>query len=82
MTLSVSGSGYAEFHDDDESVYIHRLAAVAAHGFDAVAGNDVHHLNAFDGDSCQWVNSPDLLMPEDPIEHRSRTLVNVGVAAD
>lgn len=78
FNLSVSGSGYSEIRVDGETVYIHRLAAVAEHGPEAVADMDVHHVNAFDGDSCQWVNNPEMLEPEDPVAHRKRTLDNVA----
>lgn len=40
-------SNYETFHvsidGNDEKVYIHRLAAVAWHGLDAVVGKEVHH---------------------------------------
>lgn len=82
MGLSVSGSGYSEFKDGGNSVYVHRLSAVAEHGFDAVVGNDVHHVHRFDGDPCKWVNDPESLVPEDPTTHRCRTLPNVPTAGD
>lgn len=33
------------YHGTEEHFKIHRLAAVAWFGFDAVAGNDVHHID-------------------------------------
>jgi len=76
VTLGVSGSGYAEIIVDDERIYVHRLAAVAEHGSDALVGMDVHHKNDddFDGGSCAWVNNPDRLEPQEPKYHRRQTL--------
>lgn len=75
--MSVSGSGYTEFMTDDDRVYIHRLSAVAEHGVEAVKEKDVHHTHDWDGVPCKWVNARDRLEPEDPTEHRKRTLNNV-----
>jgi hypothetical protein len=82
MNLSVSGSGYAEVKHEGDSVYVHRLAAVAEYGFNAVADMDVHHMELFDGCPCQWLNARDAIVPEDPVSHRSRTLNNVAHAVD
>lgn len=44
-------------HGDEhksEIVYVHRLLAVAEHGFDAVCGNVVHHKN-----EVRWDNRPE-----------------------
>lgn len=71
FTLSVSGDGYAEFRTSEGGVYIHRLSAVAEHGVEKVKDMDVHH------EVHQWVNNPTKLTPEDPVEHRKRTLEGV-----
>lgn len=47
------------------SVRIHRLIAVAEHGFDAVAGMDVHHKNGI-----KWDNRPENLQLVTPSEHQ------------
>lgn len=84
LNVSVSGSGYEEAIDSGtgDSVYIHRLVAVAEHGYDEVAGKDVHHMNLFDGRSEPTFNARDAVVPEERVSHRSRTLNNVSVAAD
>lgn len=64
-------SGYAYWQDghggEKNSVYIHRLLAVAEHGFDAVADSEVHHKNG-----VGWDNRPDNIEPLTPKEHRQR----------
>lgn len=55
---------------EKKAVPIHRLLAVAEHGFDAVKGNDVHHQN-----EIPWDNRPDnieLLSREDHAGHHNR----------
>jgi hypothetical protein len=52
--------------DGRATVLVHRLAAVAWFGYDAVAGNDVHHRN-----DVPWDNREVNLRPMDPSEHRS-----------
>ena len=47
-----------------QTVRIHRLAAVAWHDFDAVAGNDIHHDLPF-----QWLNVEWNLLPLNHGEH-------------
>lgn len=47
-----------------QTVRIHRLAAVAWHDLDAVAGNDIHHDLPF-----QWLNVEWNLLPLDHGEH-------------
>lgn len=69
-----NGDGYEYATDGEKMVAIHRLTAVAEHGVDAVAGNDVHHENVLDGASVPWFNARDKMAPEDPVAHRSRTL--------
>jgi len=49
-----------------KSVYVHRLLAVAEHGFDAVGGKDVHHKNAI-----PWLNTPDNIEVLSRSEHLS-----------
>ena len=39
--------------DKTKSLQVHRLVAVAEHGFDAVVGNDIHHSNG-----VPWDNRP------------------------
>lgn len=53
-------------HDGEAKrrVYVHRLVAVAEHGFDAVVGNDTHHKNG-----VPWDNRPSNIEPIDPAEH-------------
>lgn len=48
----------------NEGVLVHRLAAVAWFGFDAVAGNDIHHTN-----SVPWDNRESNLAPLSREEH-------------
>jgi hypothetical protein len=69
--LSISGDGYSEVISDEGRTYIHRLSAVAEHGFEAVRDKDVHH------EGFKWVNNPSKLTPENSEEHRKRTLKNV-----
>jgi hypothetical protein len=69
--LSTSGEGYLEVLTGEERVYVHRLSAVAEHGFDAVKDMDVHH------EEGKWINNSGSLSPEDPEEHRKLTLDNV-----
>lgn len=51
-------NGYELWHHqtrgEQYNVRLHRLLAVAEHGFDAVAGNDVHHRNGI-----PWDNRPE-----------------------
>jgi len=68
-SLRVDEEGYVlwrEYHDGDYNrVLVHRLTAIAEHGFDAVCGNDVHHKNG-----VRWDNRPSNLEVLDPSEHR------------
>lgn len=70
-TLYTTANGYVEWkheHDGDRyGVYVHRLLAVAEHGFDAVAGNDIHHKNG-----VSWDNRPANLEPIDHADHASK----------
>lgn len=47
-----------------KAVYVHRLLAVAEHGFDAVAGKDVHHKIPI-----PWLNTPDNIEVVDKSAH-------------
>lgn len=47
-----------------DHVLVHRLAAVAWYGWDAVVDNDVHHENG-----VRWDNREDNLRPISPEEH-------------
>jgi transposase len=51
---------------DGRQVRVHRLAAVAWFGYDAVVGNHVHHVN-----DIPWDNREANLQPIDPSEHQS-----------
>lgn len=82
VNLTVAGTGHAELIVGDERVYVHRLAAVAEHGTDAIDGKDVHHVHHWDGEPCKWVNNPELLEPENSEEHRTWNLNNQPHAAD
>jgi hypothetical protein len=46
------------------SVFLHRLIAVAEHGFGVVKGNDIHHKNG-----CRYDNRPENLEPVDSSNH-------------
>lgn len=60
--------GYESWQDackgEKVSLHIHRLQAVAEWGFEAVAGNDVHHKNGI-----KWDNRIENLEIMDPGEH-------------
>lgn len=85
MIFRTSGEGYEYVAESksDTPAYIHRLCAVAEYGFDAVTTDmDVHHREMWDGRSVPWINGRDVVVPEDRIEHRKRTLNNVKTASD
>jgi len=66
MKFNTVGDGYEEARDPEgERVYIHRLIAVAEYGFDAVAGNDIHHKTGI-----PWDNR---LSNVEPIGHGDHT---------
>jgi len=69
-TYFTRGDGYCYWEDnatgETERVYVHRLVAVAEFGFDAVAGNDVHHRN-----SISWDNRPSNLRVMSRSDHAS-----------
>ena len=56
-----------QHNDEQHTVYVHRLAAVAWNGFDAVAKKDVHHKNGI-----KWDNRESNLEPLTPSQHRKR----------
>jgi len=64
-------TGYPYWQDansgEKESVYIHRLLAVAEYGYDKVSGSEVHHKNGI-----RWDNRPDNIEPLTPKEHREK----------
>lgn len=69
--LHTDGAGYERWRvrpygetGGADTVFIHRLVAVAEYGFDAVAGNEVHHRNG-----VRWDNRPGNLEPRDPVSH-------------
>jgi len=55
----------SNYNGSQDRVYVHRLLAVAEHGFDAVAGNEVHHRN-----HIKWDNRPDNIEVLSTAEHR------------
>ena len=59
-------AAYSRQRESVEKVRIHRLIAVAQHGFEAVVGMDVHHDNGI-----KWDNRPgnlEVLSPEKHLE--------------
>jgi len=82
VSLTVAGTGHAEVKCGDERFYVHRLAAVAEHGVEALDGKDVHHEHHWNGNPCKWVNNPEMLTPEDSAEHRTWNLNNQAHGAD
>lgn len=67
---SVEETGYCNWWDSTrigggiKRIAVHRLLAVTEYGFDAVAGNHVHHQNG-----VKWDNRPDNITVESPSEH-------------
>lgn len=69
---ATSVNGYERWQDKhppskDKMVKVHRLAAVAWFGFDAVVNNDIHHKNGI-----PWDNREGNLEPLSPSEHHKR----------
>jgi len=57
--------GYGFIGHRDYCIPVHRLAAIAWYGFDAVDGNHVHHKNG-----VRWDNREENLEPLSMTEHR------------
>ena len=70
-----NNSGYARWRArsgyETDSVAVHRLVAVAEYGFDAVAGNVVHHKNG-----VKWDNRPQNLEPMTDAQHKRLHALN------
>jgi len=64
--LTHHSQGYEEIRHAQKRIYVHRLAAVAWFGFDAVSGHHVHHDN-----NIPWDNREDNLEVLSESEHRS-----------
>jgi hypothetical protein len=63
--MKTNGEGYEYVEDDDgNTMYLHRLLAMAEYGVDAVADMEVHHKVP-----VQWLNVPDNVEPLDPDVH-------------
>lgn len=54
---------------DNSKVYVHRLAAVAHHGFDAVVDMEIHHRN-----KIRWDNRPENIELMETSDHRRHHL--------
>jgi transposase-like protein len=65
--ISTTERGYEYFAVDCELVWIHRLLAVAEHGFDEVVGKQVHHKS-----DVPWDNRPENVEPVTDAEHIKR----------
>lgn len=57
-------AGYEIWAATDRVVPVHRLLAVAEHGFDAIRGKHIHHKN-----EIPWDNRPSNLTPMSPSDH-------------
>ena len=64
--LTHHDQGYEEIRHQRQRIYVHRLAAVAWFGFDAVGGHHVHHKN-----NIPWDNREENLAVKTASEHRS-----------
>lgn len=78
--LGVEADGYLVAWDPEDGkaatrFYVHRLAAVAEHGFDAVTCSDIHHR-----DGVVENNGTDNLEPLPPGRHRGRNLPTLARA--
>lgn len=70
VSLWQHAQGYMVWKCGNEgAVPVHRLLAVAEYGFDAVAGNDVHHINGI-----EWDNRPSNIEPVAPELHQRKHL--------
>ena len=82
LALHSTGEGYEyvrdRSHDDDATVYIHRLTFVAEHGLDALPSDwHVHHEIPI-----PWLNTPDNLEAVDPDQHARYHLQNEPIAGE
>jgi len=59
--------GYEKWRNGEDSVYVHRLLAVAEHGYDAVAEKRIHHKNGI-----PWDNRPENIEPLTRTEHQGK----------
>lgn len=70
VSLKLHRDGYQTAYFNRDYTYyevrIHRLAAVAWFGYDAVVGNDIHHKNGI-----PWDNREGNLQPLSPSEHKA-----------
>lgn len=67
VQFNTVGSGYEELYTPEgERVYVHRLLAVAEHGFDAIEGKVIHHKSG-----VTWDNRPSNVEPIDHADHTS-----------
>lgn len=64
--LTHHSQGYEEIRHWQQRIYVHRLAAIAWFGFDAVDGHHVHHKNRI-----PWDNREENLEVMTESEHRS-----------
>lgn len=65
---TIESRGYEAINTSTENAYVHRLAAVAWFGFDAVAGKQVHHVNGIEWDNRE--ENFELLGPREHIGER------------
>lgn len=83
--LSANYYHYPLWDGPDGKVYVHRLMAVAEHGFEAVADNHVHHGAWGDGPNelpaveLPWANWPGNLEVLSNSEHQTRHKQLTGV---
>jgi hypothetical protein len=65
-TFTMHTEGYELWVDDSTTLLVHRLVAVATHGFDAVCDGIIHHDN-----EIKWDNRPEnLTLCDSHREHR------------
>ena len=64
--LTHHDQGYEEIRHRGNRVYVHRLAAIAWYGYDAVAGHHIHHKNRI-----PWDNREGNVEPMTASDHRS-----------
>jgi len=68
-----ASNGYRTWKDQQSGRYmsVHRLLAIAEHGFDTVDGNIVHHKNG-----VRWDNRPENIEVMTPSEHAKHHVEN------